>query len=61
MKILVSVGEEINEDDEVIKMESMKMENPIYAPASGKVTEIMVQENKEVEADDLLLVIEAAD
>lgn len=61
MKILVSVGEEINEDDEVIKMESMKMENPIYAPASGKVIEIMVQENKEVEADDLLLVIEAAD
>jgi len=61
MKILVSVGEEVNEDDEVIKMESMKMENPIYAPASGKVIEIMVQENKEVEADDLLLVIEAAD
>ncbi len=61
MKILVSVGEEINEDDEVIKMESMKMENPIYAPASGKIIEIMVQENKEVEADDLLLVIEAAD
>ncbi len=60
MKILVNVGEEVNEDDEVIKMESMKMENPIYSPARGKVVEIAVEENREVEADDLLLVIEAA-
>ncbi len=60
MKILVNVGEEVNEDDEVIKMESMKMENPIYSPATGKVVEIAVEENREVEADDLLLVIEAA-
>ena len=59
MKILVNVGEEVNEDDEVIKMESMKMENPIYSPATGKVVEIAVEENREVEADDLLLVIEA--
>ncbi len=61
MKILVSAGEAINEDDEVLKMESMKMENPIYAPATGRVAEIKVKENDEVEADDVLLIIEAAD
>jgi len=58
MKVLVKVGETVNEDDEVMRIESMKMENPIYAPASGKIKEVLVQENDEVETDDLLLVIE---
>ncbi|MEI6314854.1 MAG: acetyl-CoA carboxylase biotin carboxyl carrier protein subunit [Syntrophus sp. (in: bacteria)] len=58
MKIIVGVGEVVNEDDEVMKIESMKMENPIYAPAAGTITEISVKENDEVEVDDLLLVIE---
>jgi len=58
MKIIVGVGEVVNEDDEVMKIESMKMENPIYAPAAGTITEISVKESDEVEVDDLLLVIE---
>jgi len=58
MKVLVGVGDVVNEDDEVMKIESMKMENPIYAPAAGTVTTIGVKENDEVEVDDLLLVIE---
>jgi len=58
MKVLVGVGETVNEDDEVMKIESMKMENPIYAPAAGTITAISVKENDEVEVDDLLLVIE---
>ena len=61
MKILVRSGEAISEDDEVLKMESMKMENPIYAPTTGTITEIRVKENDEVEADDVLLIIETAD
>jgi biotin carboxyl carrier protein len=58
MKVLVNVGDIVNEDDEVMKIESMKMENPIYAPASGTVSSIGVKESDEVEVDDLLLVIE---
>ena len=60
MKVLVGMGDLVNEDDEVMKIESMKMENPIYAPAAGMITAISVKENDEVEVDDLLLVIEAA-
>jgi len=41
-----------------MRIESMKMENPIYAPASGKIKEVLVNENDEVDTDDLLLVIE---
>ena len=61
MKVLVGVGDAVNEDDEVMKIESMKMENPIYAPAAGMIEAISVKENDEVEVDDLLLVIKAAD
>jgi len=60
MKVLVSLGDVVNEDDEVMKIESMKMENPIYAPAAGTITAIGVKENDEIEVDDLLLVIEVA-
>ena len=61
MKVLVGVGDAVNEDDEVMKIESMKMENPIYAPAAGMIEAISAKENDEVEVDDLLLVIKAAD
>ena len=54
MKVLVGVGDVVNEDDEVMKIESMKMENPVYAPAAGTITAIGVRENDEVEVDDLL-------
>jgi biotin carboxyl carrier protein len=57
MKVLVKVGEKVNEDDEVMRIESMKMENPIYAPSAGTIKEIAVKENDEVETDDLLMVI----
>ncbi|MDQ1277564.1 MAG: hypothetical protein QG555_604, partial [Thermodesulfobacteriota bacterium] len=60
MKVLVGVGDAVNEDDEVLKIESMKMENRIYAPATGTITAIGVKENDEVEVDDVLLVIEEA-
>lgn len=58
LKILVAVGDAVTEDDEVMKIESMKMENPVYAPASGVVKEISVKVNDEVEVDDLLMVID---
>jgi acetyl-CoA carboxylase biotin carboxyl carrier protein len=58
LKILVAVGDEVTEDDEVMEIESMKMENPIYAPSSGVVKEIAVKVSDEVEVDDLLMVID---
>ncbi len=58
LKILVAIGDTVTEDDEVMKIESMKMENPVYAPVSGVVKEIAVKVNDDVEVDDLLMVIE---
>ena len=57
LEVLVNVGDQVKEDDEVIMLEAMKMENPIYAPAGGTVKEIKVKANDSVETDQLMMVI----
>ncbi|MEK6655220.1 MAG: biotin/lipoyl-containing protein [Thermodesulfobacteriota bacterium] len=58
LAVLVNVGDKVNEDDEVIMLEAMKMENPIYAPAGGTVKEIKVKANDSVETEQIMMVIE---
>ena len=57
-KILVTVGDQVNYEDELIILEALKMENPIYAPVDGKVTEIKVSEGTEVESNQVLMVLD---
>ena len=57
-KLLVDVGEEVEEDDEVIVIEAMKMETPVYAPCDGTIKAIKCKEGDSVEEDDVLAIIE---
>ena len=57
VKILVIQGDDVKAGDALIVLSSMKMENTIYADEGGKVEEIYVEENTNVEADVLLLKI----
>jgi len=57
-EVLVSVGDEVNEDDEVLVLEAMKMENPICASAAGKVKEIKVRAKDKVDTNQILMVLE---
>ncbi len=57
-KLAVEVGAIVAEDDEVVILEAMKMETPIYAPRGGKILEIRVKEGDAVEEDDVLAIIE---
>jgi len=56
-KILVKVGDKVELDDELVILEALKMETPIYCDDSGTVTEIKVKEGDAVKDGDLLLVI----
>ena len=56
--VKVAVGDAVNEDDELIILEAMKMEMPVVATASGKVKEIKCGKGDAVGADDVLVVIE---
>jgi len=58
IQIDVKVGDKVEEDDDALVIEAMKMETPIYIPCDGTVVKINVKEGGEVEEDDVLLVIE---
>ena len=53
-QIVAGVGEAVSEDDPVIILESMKMEIPVSAPASGTVSEILVAEGETVAEGDVV-------
>jgi acetyl-CoA carboxylase biotin carboxyl carrier protein len=57
-KLEVTVGQVVNEGDTLLIVESMKMEIPITAPASGVVTEIFVAEGEAVSDDQLVVVLD---
>lgn len=57
-KINVQPGQTIDYGDEVIIMESMKMEIPVEADAAGVVKEIRVAENDTVDEGAVLIILE---
>jgi len=54
----IEVGQQVEEDDEVIIIDAMKMENPVFSPVSGTVKEIKVKVGDQVNEGDVLAVIE---
>lgn len=58
LQVLVSVGDEINEGQVVVMLESMKMEIPIESGQIGKVASIKVEIGDFVNEDEVLLVLE---
>jgi Acetyl/propionyl-CoA carboxylase, alpha subunit len=51
------VGDQVNVDDEVVIMDAMKMEIPVYTPVKGTVKEIKVKEGDSVKTDQVLMII----
>ncbi len=52
-----AVGDQVKEGDELVLIESMKMEVPVEAPAAGTVTEVLAQVGQTVNEGDRLLAI----
>ncbi len=57
-KIEVEVGDQVEEGDTVLILESMKMEMPLEAEDPGKVAEIRCEEGQSVSEGDVLVVLE---
>jgi len=57
-KITVSQGEAVEEDQDIVILESMKMEIPIPAEDDGVVKEIKVAEGDFVNEGDVIAIIE---
>jgi acetyl-CoA carboxylase biotin carboxyl carrier protein len=56
--VKVKAGDEVNEGDEVIILEAMKMELPVVASEAGTVKEVKCNSGDAVEADAVLVVLE---
>ena len=57
-KIEVEVGDQVDEGDTVVILESMKMEMPVEAEDPGKVAEIRCEEGQSVSEGDVLVVLQ---
>ena len=57
-KIECQIGEDVDEGDTVVILESMKMEMPVEAEDAGTVKEILCEEGQAVNEGDTLVVLE---
>jgi acetyl-CoA carboxylase biotin carboxyl carrier protein len=57
-KVLIAVGDKVELDDELIILEALKMETPIYCDDGGTVSEVRVKEGDSVNEGDVLVVID---
>ena len=53
----VNVGDKVKEGDTILLVEAMKTFNPIKAPRSGTVTDVLVQDAQPVEFGEALIII----
>ena len=57
-KIETRVGAEVEPEDVLLVLESMKMEIPVEAPRAGRVAELRVAEGDSVEEGAVLVVLD---
>ncbi|OGP97934.1 MAG: acetyl-CoA carboxylase biotin carboxyl carrier protein subunit [Deltaproteobacteria bacterium RBG_19FT_COMBO_46_9] len=58
LDVKVKIGDSVQEDNEVIIIEAMKMELPIVATGAGTVKEVRCKKGDTVEADAVMVVLE---
>ncbi|RVW04601.1 biotin/lipoyl-binding carrier protein [Rhodococcus spongiicola] len=56
-QVVVSEGEDVNEGDTLVILESMKMEIPVLAEVAGTVTSVDVKVGDVIQQGDLIATI----
>ncbi len=59
-QVRVEVGQTVAVGDELVILESMKMEIPVEAPVAGTVAEIRVEPDTQVHEGDVVAVLDEA-
>jgi len=57
-QVRVELGQRVEVGDELVILESMKMEIPVVAPLAGSVSELAVAPDDQVKEGDLIAVID---
>ena len=58
LEVKVKPGDSVNEDEEVLILEAMKMELPVVSTSAGTVKEVKCNSGDTVEADTVLITLE---
>ncbi|NKE05380.1 acetyl-CoA carboxylase biotin carboxyl carrier protein subunit [Mesobacillus selenatarsenatis] len=58
LNVMVAAGDTVSEGQEVLMLESMKMEIPVESQGAGSVSEVKVNIGDFVNEGDVLLVLE---
>lgn len=61
LRVLVDNGDEVANGQAVLVIEAMKMENELFSPAAGRITDLHVKAGDAVEAQALLLRVSPKD
>ena len=56
-KVLLAPGAAVEEEGEIMILESMKMEIPVVAPADGVLKEILVEEGESIPEGEVVAVL----
>ena len=58
VRVLVEVGDEVEEQQGVVVIEAMKMQNELKSPKAGRVVRVAVAVGETVGSGDVLVVVE---
>jgi len=58
IRLLVNVGDEVEEDEPLLVLEALKLEMPVVAPVDGTLESFCVAVGDEVESDTVLALID---
>lgn len=57
LRVLKSVGDSVEENEEILVIEAMKMETPIKAPVAGTITSLSVAQNDKIATGQVLATV----
>jgi biotin carboxyl carrier protein len=57
-QLKIKAGDKVEEEEEILVIEAMKMETPLFAPCDGVVKEIRVKEGDQVTENGVLAIID---
>jgi biotin carboxyl carrier protein len=58
VRILTTTGAQVKAGQGIVVIEAMKMQNELRSPRDGKISAILVQEGKAVNAGEVVAVVE---